>query len=210
MQFIDKSCREFTEELASKAPVPGGGGASALIGALGTALGNMVGQLTVGKEKYADVEEDILDLMERAKKVQDDLLALVEKDAYAFEPLANAYKLPVDTEEKRLHKERVIAVSLKVAASVPLEIMKKCCEAIDIQAEFASKGSQLAVSDAGCGVILCKSALQAAGLNVFINTKAMKDKITAEEMNAEADEMLFEYTVKADEVYASVFSHMRD
>ena len=91
MAFTDDSCREFVEVLASKAPVPGGGGASALIGAIGTALGNMVGSLTVGKKKYADVEEDIIELKKKADKLQDELLALVAADAEVFEPLSKAY-----------------------------------------------------------------------------------------------------------------------
>lgn len=209
MNFTDKSCREFTEALASKAPVPGGGGASALVGALGTALGSMVGQLTVGKKKYAEVEEEIKELMEKASRLQEELLTLVEEDAQVFEPLAKAYGLPKDTEAEKAEKERVMAMVLKDACSVPLEIMRKCCQVIDLQAEFASKGSKLAISDAGVGVIFCKSALQAASLNVFINTKSMKDRALAEQIDNEADEMLQEYTMKADEVFASVFHELR-
>ncbi|SCK01155.1 Methenyltetrahydrofolate cyclohydrolase [uncultured Eubacterium sp.] len=209
MNFTDKSCREFVEVLSSKAPVPGGGGASALVGALGTALGNMVGQLTLGKKKYADVEEDISILMEKASKLQEALLILVEKDAEVFEPLAKAYSMPKETEEEKTEKENVMAQVLRDAAEVPLEIMRKCCQVIELQGEFAAKGSRLAVSDAGVGVIFCKSALQGASLNVFINTKSMKDRELAEKIDREADEMLREYTMKADEIFASVFHELR-
>mgnify|MGYP000038991032 CR=1 FL=1 len=209
MNFTDKSCREFVEVLSSKAPVPGGGGASALAGALGTALGNMVGQLTLGKKKYAEVEEEIKALMEKAETLQQELLALVEKDAEVFEPLSKAYGMPRDTEEEKAEKDRVMAKVLKDAAEVPLEIMHKCCQVIDLQGEFAAKGSRLAVSDAGVGVIFCKSALQGASLNVFINTKSMKDRELAERIDNEADEMLREYTMKADEIFASVFHELR-
>lgn len=209
MNFTDMSCKEFTERLASKAPVPGGGGASALAGALGAALGTMVGQLTVGKKKYADVEGDIKILMEKAATLQQELLILTEKDAEVFEPLSKAYGMPKETEEERAEKERVMAVVLKEAAEVPLEIMRKCCQIIDLQGEFAAKGSRLAVSDAGVGVIFCKSALQGASLNVFINTKSMKDRELAEKIDGEADEMLREYTMKADEIFASVFHELR-
>lgn len=209
MNFTDKSCGEFVGVLASKAPVPGGGGASALVGALGAALGNMVGQLTTGKKKYVSVEEDIQGLMAKADKLQQELLILVEKDAQVFEPLSKAYGMPKETEEERAEKEKVMEEVLKGACSVPLEIMHKCCEAIDLQAEFAAKGSKLAISDAGVGVIFCKSALQGASLNVFINTKSMKDRELAEKIDAEADEMLMEYTMKADEVFASVFHELR-
>ncbi len=209
MNFTDKSCREFVEVLSSKAPVPGGGGASALVGALGTALGNMVGQLTLGKKKYADVEEDISILMEKASKLQEALLILVEKDAEVFEPLAKAYSMPKETEEEKTEKENVMAQVLRDAAEVPLEIMRKCCQVIELQGEFAAKGSRLAVSDAGVGVIFCKSALQGASLNVFINTKSMKDRELAEKIDREADEMLREYTMKADEIFAAVFHELR-
>lgn len=209
MSFTEKSCKEFAEVLASKAAIPGGGGASALVGALGTALGNMVGQLTVGKKKYADVEADILALMEQAKDLQAELLALVDKDAEVFAPLAKAYGMPKETEEEKAEKERVMEQALKAAAAVPLEIMDKCCVAIDLHREFAAKGSALAVSDAGVGVIFAKAALQGASLNVFINTASMKDRACAEQLEEKAEKMLMEYTVAADEVYAEVYNRLR-
>lgn len=209
MDFMEKSCKEFTEVLASKEPVPGGGGASALAGALGMALGNMVGALTVGKKKYADVEEDIKRLMEEAKSLQDELLALIQKDAESFAPLAAAYGMPKETDSEKVEKERVLEEALKTACSAPLEIMEKCCRVIDLQKEFAEKGSALAVSDAGVGVIFAKAALQGAALNVFINTSSMKDREYAEAIDCKAEEMLTEYTVAADTVYASVYSRLR-
>jgi len=210
MAFCDKSCREFIAELASKAPVPGGGGASALVGAIGTALGNMVGSLTVGKKKYADVEADIVSLMDRANKLMDELMKLVDRDAEAFEPLSKAYGMPKDTEEQRAEKDRVMEKCLRDACSVPMEIMEKCCEAIELQAEFAAKGSSLAISDAGVGVIFCKAALQGASLNVFINTSSMKDRDYAEKLNARAVEMLEKYTAIADDVFNGVYNRLKN
>lgn len=209
MDFMEKSCKEFTEILASKEPVPGGGGASALAGALGMALGNMVGALTVGKKKYADVEEDIKRLMEEAQSLQDELLALIQKDAESFAPLAAAYGMPKETDSEKAEKARVLEETLKTACGAPLEIMEKCCRVIDLQKEFAEKGSALAVSDAGVGVIFAKAALQGAALNVFINTSSMKDREYAEAIDCKAEEMLTEYTVAADTVYASVYSRLR-
>ena len=94
MNITEKSCVEFVNALATKAPVPGGGGASALVGAIGTALGNMVGSLTVGKKKYADVEAEMQELKEKCDQLQSELLELVEKDAEVFAPLAQAYGRP--------------------------------------------------------------------------------------------------------------------
>ncbi len=209
MQWIDKSCREFTEVLASKAPVPGGGGTSALVGALGTALGAMVGHLTVGKKKYADVEEDVKNLIQQAEALQEELLQLVERDAEVFAPLAVAYGMPKETEAEKAEKERVMEAALKAACSVPLDIMEKCCQAIRLQGEFAEKGSALAVSDAGTGVIFAKGALQGAALNVFINTASMADRAYAKSVDDRADKMLTEYTVEADRIYAEVYSRLR-
>lgn len=204
MGFSTVQCDEFVTVLASKAPVPGGGGASALVGAVGTALGNMVGSLTVGKKKYADVEAEMWELKAKCDKLQAELLHLIERDAEVFEPLSKAYGMPRETEEEKAEKARVMEIVLKEACSVPMEIMEKCCEAIDVIVEFAAKGSALAISDAGVGVIFCKAALQGASLNVFINTKSMKNREYAEELNAKAEAMLAKYTVLADEVFAQV------
>ena len=209
MGFTKSSCEEFVDVLASKAPVPGGGGASALVGAIGMALGNMVGSLTVGKKKYADVEADIIALKEKATALQADFLRLVEADAEAFEPLAKAYGMPRETEEEKAEKARVMAIVLKDACAVPMEIMEKCCEAIDVIEEFAAKGSALTISDAGVGVTFCKAALLGASLNVFINTKSMADKEYAASLNEKADKMIADYSKKADEIFAAVNARLR-
>ena len=209
MGFTKGTCEEFVDVLASKAPVPGGGGASALVGAIGMALGNMVGSLTVGKKKYADVEADIIAMKEKATALQADFLRLVEADAEAFEPLSKAYGMPRETEEEKAEKARVMAIVLKDACAVPMEIMEKCCEAIDVIEEFAAKGSALAISDAGVGVVFCKAALLGAALNVFINTKSMADKEYAASLNEKADKMIADYSKKADEIFAAVNARLR-
>ena len=209
MGFSDKSCSEFVEVLATKAPVPGGGGASAMVGALATALGNMVGSLTVGKKKYAAVEEEMWALKDRCDRLQKDFLHLVERDAEVFEPLARAYSMPKNTEEEKAEKARVMEIVLRDACSVPMEIMEKCCEAIDIIAVFAEKGSVIAISDAGVGAAFAKAALQGASLNVYINTKSMADKALAAELNAKCDRMLEEYTGKADAIFDNVLGRLK-
>ncbi len=209
MGFSTSRCDEFVEVLSSKAPVPGGGGASALVGAVGMALGNMVGSLTVGKKKYADVEEEMYALKEKATALQKDFLRLIERDAEVFEPLAKAYGMPRETEEEKAEKARVMAIVLKDACSVPMEIMEKSCEALELITEFAAKGSALAISDAGVGAAFCKAALQGASLNVFINTKSMADKEYAAELNAKADAMLEKYTKIADDIFANVTARLR-
>lgn len=209
MDFTKQTCEEFIEILASKEPVPGGGGAAALVGAIGMALGNMVGSLTLGKKKYASVQDEIHEIKKRADDLQKELIFLMQRDAEVFVPLSRAYKMPKDTEEQKAKKSRVIAAALKECCDIPLEIMKKCCEAIDLHEEFATKGTLMAISDAGCGVICCKAALQAASLNVFINTKSMEDHIMAGKYNQKANSMLDIYTAKADRIFDSVAASLK-
>ena len=199
-----KTCPEFIDALASKEAVPGGGGAAALCGAIGTALGNMVGSLTVGKKKYAGVEEEIKELKKKCDALQADFLELIDKDAQMFMPLSKAYGLPENTPQETAYKEEVIEKCSKDACVVPLAVMEKCCEAIDIIAEFAAKGSAMALSDAGCGAVICKSALYAASLNIFINTKGMKDREYAQGLNEKAQKMLDDYGRKAEKIFADV------
>ncbi len=204
MEFRTISCTEFAEVLASKEPVPGGGGASALVGAVGTALGGMVASLTIGKKKYADVEEELKELQNKCNAIRGELLALIDKDAEGFAPLAEAYRLPTETEEQKASKAEVLEAEGVKACSVPLAIMEKCCEAIDAIEIFAQKGSKLAVSDAGVGALFCKAALEGASLNVFINTKSLKNREKAAELNNRANEMLAQYGKKAENIYCAV------
>jgi formiminotetrahydrofolate cyclodeaminase len=200
MDMTLASCREFVTVLASDAPAPGGGGAAALVGAIGTALGNMVGSLTVGKKKYADVQDEILALKAKCDDLQKQLLDQVEADEVNFLPLAKAYGIPKDDP----NRDKVMEEATIIACSTPMHIMELCCEAIDAIAVFAAKGSRLAVSDAGCGAVCCKAALQAASLNVFINTKSLKNRDVAEEMNSKANQMLSKYCALADEIFNEV------
>ena len=209
MNMIDKTCEQFAVALASKEPVPGGGGVSAYVGALAVALANMVGNLTVGKKKYQSVEQDIVVLINQASLLQQELLLLVDEDARVFAPLAKAYGLPKDTEEQRAYKSQFMETALREASIVPLKIMEKCCVAIDLHSQFAEKGSAMAISDVGVGVVLAKAALRGASLNVYINTKAMLDREYAQSVDRLADDMLDRYCPLAEQIYAYVEAKLR-
>ncbi len=202
MSLTESSVREFTEALASKTSVPGGGGASALAGSIGIALGDMVGEFTVGKKSYADVEEEMQALMRKAQELRKALLSCVEEDAKAFEPLSKAYALPKDDPQR----DTVMEACLKAAAEVPMKILRLSCEAVSLQKEFAAKGSRLMISDAATGAAICRAAIQGAAMNVKVNTGLMKDRAYAEKLDAEVDERMQTYTKLADEVFLSVYS----
>lgn len=197
---MEKNIDKFLEALASSAPTPGGGGAAALCGALGIALGNMVGSLTLGKKKYADVQEDIAELNAKAEALRAGFVALVDADAEAFAPLSRAYSIPKDDPAR----DEIMEPALLKAAEAPLEIMRKCAEALELISGYAAKGSALAISDAGCAAALCGAAMEAAALNVKINTKSMKNRALADNINAEMNELLQKYFVLSQEIYNDV------
>ncbi len=197
---MEKNIDKFLAELASSAPTPGGGGAAALCGALGIALGNMVGSLTLGKKKYADVQEDIAELNAKAEALRAGFVALVDADAEAFAPLSRAYSIPKDDPAR----DEIMEPALLRAAEAPLEIMRKCAEALELISGYAAKGSALAISDAGCAAALCGAAMEAAALNVKINTKSMKNRADADNINAEMNKLLQKYFALSQEIYNDV------
>ena len=201
--------QEFLDVLSSKEPVPGGGGASALAGALGNALGQMVSNLTIGKKKYALVEDEIKELAERMKGIQGQFSALADQDAKVFAPLAKCYSLPSGTEEEKAYKAEVMEARLLDASLVPMEIMEKASEMLEIMDILADKGSRMAVSDVGVGVQFIRTALLGAVMNVYINTKSMKNREKAEEMNEKAEHLIKEGTEAADRIYQKVLEQLR-
>lgn len=204
----EKKISEYLEVLSSKAPVPGGGGASALAGALGNALGQMVVNLTVGKKKYAEVEDEMQKYLTDLKTMQQEFLHLSDRDAEVFAPLAECYRLPSATPEEKEHKDAVMEEKLLDASMVPVEIMEKSLELLEILDVLADKGSRMAVSDVGVAVQFTRTALLGAVMNVYINTKSMKNREKAEEINQKAKRMIKIGTSQADEIYEKVLAQL--
>lgn len=201
--------KEWFEVLSSSSPVPGGGGAAALAGAAGAALGMMVANLTVGKKKYAQHEELMKKFLIELEGLRDDMLHLIEADAEGFAPLAAAYSLPSSTDEEKAEKEKIMASALKKACEVPMETMEKGLKIMDIAEELAEKGSVMAVSDVGVAVQFVRTAVLGASMNVYINTKSMKDKETARELNQRADDMNKAAAERADAVFARIEGELK-
>ena len=207
--MLEKKATEFIDVLSSAAPVPGGGGAAATVGALASALGLMVANLTVGKKKYADVEEEICQVREELEKLRDKLIVYTDKDAEAFEPVAKAYKLPKSTPEEIEEKERVMEAALYQASVVPLETMEIIYQVMELIEVLGEKGSRMALSDVGVGVLFARSALESSSLNVYINTKSMKDRKVAEELNRKADMLIEEAKKLEEKIYTDVLVQIR-
>ena len=183
----------FTAAAASKQPVPGGGGVSALAGSLAASLAEMVTQLTTGKKRYAEYEEEIQQLMREAEELRIELLSCIEKDAEAFAPLAAAYGMDRNAEGYRERLEEC----LRAAAEPPFLILKLCTRVVEIDERLSAIGSKLAVSDAGTSVMLAHGAMYGAYLNVKVNTRLMQDKSYAAEKEDEAHDLLEEYAERA-------------
>ena len=207
-QYSSMPIDAYIEELSSKNAVPGGGGTCALVGALGTALTDMVGNLTAGKKKYASVEPEIRAIMEETDKLKAELISLIDRDPVVFEPLSKAYGLPSGTPEEAAVKAETMEKCLHEAASVPIAVMDACAEAIELIARIEKIGSPLAISDAGCAALLCKAAMEGAALNVLVNTKYMKDREYAAQLNSDAARFVAEFGDKADAVYDKIYGRL--
>ena len=204
-----QTVNEFLTALSSKRPTPGGGGASALAGALSGALGVMVGNLSVGKMKFADVEADVAAAMSRLEEARDRMVRLAQEDAEVFAPLAAAYGLPAGTEEEKARKAQVMEENLLAASLVPLRIMELAVEVLSDLEELEKKGSVMAVSDVGVAVQFARTAVTGAVMNVYINTKSMKNRENADKINDRAGKALEEGIRLADQVYDIVLGRLK-
>jgi len=196
--MLDMRTTDFLDVLSAKDPVPGGGGASAAVGAIGAALGMMVTNLTIGKKKYAPVEAEIVEVRDRLEVLRDKLIVLTDEDAKAFEPLSKAYGLPPE------EKELVLEQALYDASIIPLNIMETILEVMDLLKVLGKKGSRLAISDVGVGIVFADAALNGASLNIFINTKLMKNREQAEQLNQKANAMIEQGNLLRTKIYEDV------
>lgn len=195
---------QFMEVLASKSPVPGGGGAAALGGSIAAALGSMVANLTIGKKSHENVESQLREVEKKLAAIRLEFLELINRDAQAFEPLSKAYRLPKITEEERCQRRKVMEEGLLEASRPPLELMKKTLELLDLLEVLEGIGSKLAISDIGVAVQYARSTLLSASMNVFINTKMMENRKRAVEMERIAEERMRVGVDQADRIFAKV------
>lgn len=205
MKMLEQFAVDFIGALSSNAPVPGGGGASATVGALAAALGMMVSNLTIGKKKYADYEEELIRCHSELEGLRDRLITLTDKDAEAFEPLSRAYSLPKDAPDY----ERIMEEALLTASLAPLEIMDTALECAHVLEVLVEKGSRLAISDVGVGIYFAQAAIEGASLNVYINTKMMKDRTRAEALNDRADAIIREGAALKEKISAATLAAIR-
>ena len=207
--LIDKKVSNFLDELASNSPTPGGGSVAALAGALGASLISMVGNLTVGKKKYEDVEEDIKKIVSSSEKLRYELSQLIEEDVKVFNNFMSTYKMPKETEDEKKIRVEKIQESLIEAAKVPLRVAYKCLDILSLSKEAAEKGNINVVSDAGVAVLMAEAALDSAILNVKINLRMIKDEKVITELCSSIKEILLKEKGQKEKVLEIVEEKIR-
>ena len=199
----------FIDRLASASPTPGGGGASACVGALASALASMVGNLTANNAKYADVRDEMRQLVEQLSGQRERLLHLIELDARAFAPISAAFKMPSDTPEQIAAKDLALQSALAQGCDVPLDIMHECAQVLEVCKAMTRDGSRMALADAGAAAVFVKAAVQGAALNVYVNAGWMTDQVLAVHYVSQADEMIARTARLADEIYQYVIENVK-
>jgi len=207
-ELTDKSMKAFLDELSSSAPAPGGGSVAALSGALGAALISMVSNLTIGKKKYKDVQEEIIELLKKSERLRKELIDLLEADVKVYTELSQTMKIPRDTDEQRTARAKAMDKAFKAATDVPMRVAEACVLVMDLCRPAAEKGNVNAVSDVGVGVLMAEAGLRSAALNVLINLGWIKDEAFVSESRTKLDALLKGKPALRDEIYELVASKL--
>lgn len=207
-KYIDMSMKDFSDKLASKESMPGGGSAAAYSLSLSNSLASMVANFTTGKKKYAQYEKDICQILKRTEELSGKILSMVDEDAKAFLPLAATYKLPEDTVEQKNKKREEMQKCLKNAAEVPMELLKTCSEVLNLHESLLEKGSRMLISDVGVGVSLLKSAAESAKLNILININSVEDCGYVDKMKNEMEILIEDISKRSEIIYKEVAKYV--
>ncbi len=200
----DKSIQLFLDELASKAPTPGGGSAAAIMGAQSAALTSMVCNLTIGKPKYAEVENDMQALLQKSEALREELTGMIQADIDVFNRLMATYALPKETDDQKTLRSAAIQQALSEATEIPLACARACAQAVELSRIAADIGNSAAISDAGVAVMAAYSGLKSAALNVYINAGSLKDRTFADAKLSELESILNGIDVDAEQIYQLV------
>jgi glutamate formiminotransferase/formiminotetrahydrofolate cyclodeaminase len=198
--LVSMKINKFLSELASNSPAPGGGSVAALAGSLGAALSSMVCNLTIGKEKYAGVQDEIKQVLGKSEQIRKQLVKLIDKDTEAFNDVIKAFKMPKETDEQKKKRSLAIQKGYETAASVPLETAKTCAEILTLAKVIAKKGNQNSITDSAVSALMAKAGVNSAILNVRINLSSIKDEKFVDKINAELKRIEKDTAVKTNEI----------
>ena len=208
MKLVDRNVTEFVDLMASDAPAPGGGSAAALEGALGAALTAMVCALTLGKKKYADVQDLAAESQKKADSLKARFVDVIDRDTEAFNAVSAVFAMPKDTDEEKAARKAAMQEALKGCTKTPLEMMELSCEALELTRSVVGKLNASAASDLGCAALSLKAAIQGAWLNVLINIGGIQDQAFAEEYRKNGQALLERALPLADAIYQEVLESL--
>ncbi len=208
MKLTEMQVKEFCAILASDAPAPGGGSASALAGAMGIGLAEMVANLTVGKKKYADFQENAEEMKAKAAKLVDEMVDSIDKDTEAFDGVSAVFAMPKETDEEKAARKEAMQKALKEATLAPYSVMELCLESLKVVNMGMGKTNTSAASDLGVAALNLKSAVQGAWLNVLINLGGIKDEAFVAEYKGKGEAILAEALPLADAIYNEILASM--
>lgn len=196
---------EFMDRLASDAAAPGGGSAAAMAGTMGACLVSMVANLTVGREKFREHEEQVIGILEKTEKLRANLLTAADEDTRAFNKVMEAMKMPKETNEEREKRKQALQEAFKGAAVQPMRIAEMCLQVLELAWELHDKGNPNALSDIGVGALMANAGLEGAIMNVEINLPYIKDKQFCEEMKAKVEEV----KKKGNKIFRNILAYVK-
>lgn len=208
MKLVDLSLSAFVDTTASDAPAPGGGSISALEGALGAALTAMVAALTLGKKKYADVQDLAAEAQKTAEAYKAQFVDIIDRDTEAFNAVSAVFAMPKDTDEEKAARKAAMQLALKGCTQTPLEMMELSVKALELISSVNGKLNASAASDLGCAALAMRSAIQGAWLNVLINIGGIQDEAFVSQARTAGEALLAKALPLADSVYESVLASL--
>lgn len=208
MKLAEMQVTEFVNLMASDAPAPGGGSAAALEGALGAALTAMVCALTVGKKKYADVQELAVESQKKAEDLKARFVDVMDRDTEAFNAVSAVFAMPKDTDEQKAARKAAMQEALKGCTKTPFEMMQLACETLELTRSLVGRLNASAASDLGCSALSLRAAIQGAWLNVLINISGIADEAFAAEYRKNGEALLDKALPLADEIYEEILKTM--
>lgn len=208
MKLAEMQVTEFVNLMASDAPAPGGGSAAALEGAVGAALTAMVCALTVGKKKYADVQELAVESQKKAEELKARFVDVMNRDTEAFNAVSAVFAMPKDTDEQKAARKAAMQEALKGCTKTPFEMMQLACETLELTRSLVGRLNASAASDLGCSALSLRAAIQGAWLNVLINISGINDEAFAAEYRKNGEALLAKALPLADEIYAEILKTM--
>lgn len=209
MRYTEITLAEFSAEVAAKKSMPGGGSVAAYSASLASALASMVGNFTIGKKKYEKYDEDLKEILDKAKKYEEIALSLVDKDVQVFLPLADVYKMPENTDVEKLEKKKKMEFCLKNAASVPMETLELSSKIINLHLDLLEKGSKMLISDVGVGVAMIKATVMSAKINILVNVKFIEDREFVKDYISKMELLSNDIFEKCDLIYNSVINKLK-